>query len=82
MSENNSHSNKTYVSLSFSCPPEMEDPLNKRAAELRLTRSEYLRRLVIRDLSAANLMDPEEMSLDVPPRITRGRATRGKKVAG
>jgi hypothetical protein len=81
MSKNNNYSNKEYVSLSFSCPPEMEDPLNGRAADLRLTRSEYLRRLVIRDLSAANLLDPEELALDAPPRIKRGRPTR-KKVVG
>jgi hypothetical protein len=76
---NDHDSNKTYVSLSFSCPPDMEDPINSRAADLRLTRSEYLRRLVIRDLNAADLLSPGEMDLDAPPRIKRGRATRQKK---
>jgi hypothetical protein len=71
--------NRTYVSLSFSCPPEMEIAINRRAAELGLhSRSDYLRRLFERDLTAAQLYDPASLGRDAPPRIKRGRRAKKK----
>ena len=45
---------RTYVSLSFSCPPDMERAINQRTVDLGLhSRSDYLRKLFERDLYAA-----------------------------
>jgi hypothetical protein len=50
---------RTYVSLSFSCPPELEAAINRRSMELGLeNRSLYLRKLFERDLVSAGLYDP------------------------
>jgi hypothetical protein len=44
-------SGRTSVSLSFSCPPELEVAINRRTQELGLeNRSLYLRKLFERDL--------------------------------
>lgn len=64
---------RTYVSLSFSCPPEMEQAINRQAAKLRMSRSEYLRRLFERDLYHAGMLDPAQVTEELPPRIKRGR---------
>jgi hypothetical protein len=73
-------STRTYVSLSFSCPPEMEQAINRRTVELGFhSRSDYLRRLFERDVVAAGLYDPENLSRDAPPRIRRGRQPKAKK---
>jgi hypothetical protein len=40
---------RTYVSLSFSCPSEMETAIKKRCAELGLNRSEYTRKLFLEE---------------------------------
>ena len=70
---------RTYLSLSFSCPPEMELAINRRCVELGLhSRSDYLRRLFERDLAAAQLYDPLTLSRDAPPRIRRGRKPKKK----
>src|ERR1700746_1684026 len=67
-------SNRTYSSLSFSCPPEMEQAINRRCVELGLhSRSDYLRRLFERDLASVALYDPAALNRDAPPRIRRGR---------
>jgi hypothetical protein len=72
--------NRTYVSLSFSCPAEMEIAINRRCVELGLhSRSDYLRRLFERDLAAAQLYDPASLGRDAPPRIKRGRKATKKK---
>jgi len=71
---------RTYVSLSFSCPPEMEIAINRRCVELGLdSRSDYLRRLFERDLIAVGLYNPRDIGRDAPPRIRRGRAPKLKK---
>ncbi len=65
---------RTYVSLSFSCPPEMEAAINRRCVELGLdSRSDYLRRLFERDLMAVGLYDPRDIGRQAPPRIRRGK---------
>jgi hypothetical protein len=64
---------RVYVSLSFSCPPEMEAAINRQAAKLRMSRSEYLRRLFEHDLYQAGLLNPVELSDEAPPRIRRGK---------
>jgi hypothetical protein len=68
---------RTYVSLSFSCPPEMEIAINRRTVELGLhSRSDYLRRLFERDLAAAQLYNPLTLNREAPPRIKRGRKAK------
>lgn len=63
---------RTYVSLSFSCPPELEDAINRRCTELGFhSRSDYLRKLFERDVIAAGLYDPANLQRSVPPRIKR-----------
>jgi len=70
---------RTYVSLSFSCPPEMEEAINRRTVELGLdSRSDYLRRLFERDLMAVGLYDPRDITRSAPPRIRRGRKPKQK----
>jgi hypothetical protein len=70
---------RTYVSLSFSCPPELEAAINRRAMELGLeNRSLYLRKLFERDLVSAGLYDPREIHGDAPPRVKRGKRARPK----
>jgi len=64
---------RTYVSLSFSIPPEGEEPINRRAAELGLSRSQYLWRLAQRDLYEANFFKPEVPGRSAPPRIRRNK---------
>jgi hypothetical protein len=65
---------RTYVSLSFSCPPSMETDMNRQAAKLRMSRSEYLRRLIERDLYQAGFLSPmQQQALEAPPRIRRGK---------
>jgi len=62
---------RTYVSLSFSIPPEGEEPINQRAAELGMSRSQYLWRLAQADLQARNFLKPAALNLNAPPRIKR-----------
>jgi len=64
-------SGRVYIALSFSVPPELEAPMNQRAAELGMSRSQYLCRLVQTDLHAANLLDPLKLKPAAPPRIKR-----------
>jgi len=66
---------RTYVSLSFSIPPEGEEPINQRAAELGMSRSQYLWTLAQKDLYASNMLKPfwAVATQSVPPRIRRNR---------
>jgi hypothetical protein len=71
---------RTYVSLSFSCPPAMERAINRRAAELGLhSRSDYLRKLFEQDLANAGLYNKFSVA-KAPPRITRGRRKKKEPV--
>jgi hypothetical protein len=73
-------SGRTSVSLSFSCPPELEAAINRRTMELGLeNRSLYLRKLFERDLISAGLYDPRVMPHDAPPRVKRGKKTSKPK---
>ena len=76
---NKKPASRTYVSLSFSCPPEMEVAINRRTVELGLhSRSDYLRRLFERDIIAAGLYSPQSPVRQAPPRIKRGRQPKQK----
>lgn len=71
---------RLYVSLSFSCPPEMEAAINRRTVELGFhSRSDYLRRLFERDLIAVGLYDPGDIGRSAPPRVRRGRQPKARK---
>jgi hypothetical protein len=73
------HAGRTYASLSFSCPAEMEIAINRRTVELGFhSRSDYLRRLFERDLAAAGLYDPKNLASAAPPRIKRGQKPKKK----
>jgi hypothetical protein len=49
--------NRTYLSLSFSAPPEMEKPMNDRASSLGYrSRSEYICDLIEADLKKSGLL--------------------------
>jgi hypothetical protein len=70
---------RTYSSLSFSCPREMEHAINRRVVELGFhSRSDYLRKLFERDLVAAGLYDPKNLASEAPPRIKRGQKPKKK----
>jgi hypothetical protein len=56
----------------------MEAAINRRAAKLGASRSEYLRRLFERDLYQAGLLEPAQNTV-APPRIKRGRQPKAKK---
>jgi len=65
---------RTYVSLSFSIPPEGEEPINQAAAELGMSRSQYLWNLAQKDLYMRNLLKPvAAQAPNVPPRIRRNK---------
>lgn len=62
---------RTTISLSFSVPPEMEPLINARAAQLRLTRSEYIRRVVEQDLLGCGLVTVSDLGQWQVTRIRR-----------
>jgi hypothetical protein len=62
---------RTSVSLSFSVPPEWELAMNARAAECLLSRSEYLREMLMSDLINSGHLEP--IRGDAPPRIRRNQ---------
>jgi hypothetical protein len=68
--------NRTYLSLSFSAPPDLEKPMNDRAAAKGFrSRSEYLCKLVEDDLRKAGLLKEPASS---KTRLTRvGAGSRG-----
>jgi Arc/MetJ-type ribon-helix-helix transcriptional regulator len=66
--------NRTYVSLSFSVPPELEAPMNQRAADAGFrSRSEYICKLVEDDLRKAGVLKAQPPGKRKLPRIVRGR---------
>jgi len=64
---------RTYVSLSFSIPPHGEEPINQAAAELGMSRSQYIWNLCQKDLYMRNLLPPAAKLPDIPPRIRRNK---------
>lgn len=66
---------RNYVSLSFSAHPTLEVPLNRRAVELGISRSEFVCKLIERDLIASGLLDEEKWlaKMSAPPRVTRSK---------
>jgi len=67
---------RTYVSLSFSIPPEGEEPINARAANLGMSRSQYIWQLCQKDLYASSLLTPilgVPSQNSAPPRIRRNK---------
>jgi hypothetical protein len=65
--------NRNYVSLSFSAHPTLETPLNRRATELGISRSEYVSKLIERDLIGSGLLDEQTWlnKMSAPPRVRR-----------
>jgi hypothetical protein len=68
--------NRTYLSLSFSAPPDLEGPMNARAAAKGYhSRSEYLCDLVEEDLRKAGLL---KVPVGSKTKLTRvGAGSRG-----
>lgn len=64
--------NRTYVSLSFSVPSELQDPMDRGAAARGMNRSQYIVWLVERDLYMQNV-NPESYKgpRKYPPRVGR-----------
>lgn len=76
-------SNRTYVPLSFSIPPELEGPMNAAAADSRFTsRSEYLAELVRADLVRRGLVDANAVPRLAPVRVRRRSAPKKKPGGG
>lgn len=74
---------RNYQSISISVPPELELPINVRAAQLRMSRSQYLSWLAEQDINRQGLPinpnAPEIAGGKVPPRIRRGRKPQKTK---
>jgi hypothetical protein len=71
--------NRTYLSLSFSAPPDLEKPMNDRAAAKGFrSRSEYLCQLVEDDLRKAGLLKEPAASKVRLSRVGSGSRS-GKK---
>jgi hypothetical protein len=75
---------RTYLSLSFSAPPDLEKPMNDRAAAKGFrSRSEYLCALVEEDLRKAGLLKEPVGSKVKLSRVGAGsRGGQGGKVQG
>ena len=57
MADKQKKPNRTYASLSFNVPPELEGPMNQRAADAGFrSRSEYICKLVEDDLRKAGAL--------------------------
>jgi hypothetical protein len=73
VAESAKKSNRTYPSLSFSVSPDLEKPINDRAAARGCrSRSEYLCNLVKEDLQKAG-QGTDQISKGKLPRIVRTR---------
>jgi hypothetical protein len=48
------------TTISISAPPEMRDQIDARAIEMGLSRSQYVVKLMLRDLVKAGLINEEE----------------------
>jgi hypothetical protein len=66
---------KTHVSLSFTAPLELEEPMNQAAARKGYNRSQYICWLVMEDIRAQERHPPQgdgkTLLPKVPPRIRR-----------
>jgi hypothetical protein len=67
--------NKSFVSLSFTAPLELEGPMNEAAARRGMNRSQYICWLVQQDLYLAQREIPESLLPKIPPRIRRSPKT-------
>jgi hypothetical protein len=65
---------KKYLSLSFTAPLELEEPMNQAAAARGMNRSQYICWLVQQDMFVQQRSPPVPLSASpkVPPRV-RGR---------
>jgi hypothetical protein len=63
---------KKFVSLSFTAPLELEDPMNAQAASRGMNRSQYLCWLVQQDIYTQQ-RNSETLLPKIPPRIRRGK---------
>jgi hypothetical protein len=61
--------NKTHVSLSFTAPLELEEPMNRAAAAKGMNRSQYICWLVQQDLYQQR--NSQTLLPRIPPRIRR-----------
>ena len=70
---------RTTVSLSFTCPFELEEPMNHAAAAKGMNRSQYICWLVQQDIRFQQRNPPqgdgETLLPKVPPRIRRGKGS-------
>jgi hypothetical protein len=74
--------NRTYASLSFSVPPELEGPMNQRAADAGFrSRSEYICKLVEDDLRKVGVLKAVPPGKRKLPRIVRGRKSSKKNIS-
>ena len=72
---------KKFVSLSFTAPLELEDPMNAQAASRGMNRSQYLCWLVQQDIDTQQ-RNSETLLPKIPPRIRRlGKDPAWKKIA-
>jgi hypothetical protein len=63
---------KTHVSLSFTAPFELEEPMNRAAAARGMNRSQYICWLVRQDLHFySHAMPSPVQTPEAPPRIRR-----------
>jgi hypothetical protein len=65
---------KKFVSLSFTAPLELEDPMNAQAASRGMNRSQYLCWLVQQDIYTQQ-RNSETLLPKIPPRIRRSPKT-------
>lgn len=76
---------RNYQSISISVPPELEQPMNVMAAQLRMSRSQFVSWLVEQYANGQgvpiNPDAPEIAGGKVPPRIRRGRKPQKNKIA-
>ena len=82
MADKQKKSNRTYASLSFSVPPELEGTMNQRAADAGFrSRSEYICKLVEDDLRKAGVLKVQPPGKRKLPRIVRGRKSSKNRSA-
>jgi hypothetical protein len=65
---------KNFISLSFTAPSELEEPMNRAAAARGMNRSQYISWLVQQDIHALQRMplaSGESFLPKIPPRIRR-----------
>src|SRR4029077_13995061 len=71
---------RTHVSLSFTAPLELEEPMNQAAAAKGMNRSQYICWLVQQDIRFQERNPPQgdgkTLLPKVPPRIRRGKSSQ------